>query len=73
MDIGVERNAYGRQLDSRIVQLPKTSGGGAWKRCLSARRSFAVSATGAGACADTTAIRCWSSRAGTWWRRFTRN
>src|SRR5579883_94019 len=26
MDIGVERNAYGRQIDSRIVKLPSESG-----------------------------------------------
>lgn len=27
MDIGVERNAYGRQVDSRIVKLPSLEGG----------------------------------------------
>ena len=45
MDIGVERNAYGRQIDSRVVHLqPETSTAATWRPSSSARRSSAASA-----------------------------
>ena len=49
MDIAVERNAYGRQIDSRVVELePRPSSSSAprrasWRRCSSARRSSGAS------------------------------
>ena len=80
MDIGVERNAYGRQVDSRVVELDAGAGisnsarrRANWRRSSSARRSSGASGPGVKVLASMRAIRCWWSRAGTWWRRSIRN
>ena len=41
MDINVERNAYGRQLDSRVARLRPQGMEGDWRRFLFALRLFA--------------------------------
>ena len=49
MDIAVERNAYGRQIDSRVAEIDTRAGvrssaprRASWKRCSSALPSFAA-------------------------------
>ncbi len=64
IDIDVERNAYGRQIDSRVAHVD--AAGQAWKPSSFARRKFCASAPAARRSLPTTAIRCGWSRAGTW-------
>jgi len=75
MDIAVERNAYGRQIDSRVTVLEpepefqKRTAPASSRRSSFARRLSAAS-TAAGTCWRAIgAIPCWSSRAATWWPR----
>ena len=80
MDIAVERNAYGRQIDSRVAELEpdpefeKRPRPGKLEAVFI--RAPIIRQAGHGmqrAGTSTRATRCWWSRGGTWWRRFTRN
>ncbi len=72
MDIGVERNAYGRQIDSRVAEIetepefvnaPRPANS---RRCSYARPSSAASAPRRTCWRGIGATRCWWSRALTW-------
>jgi glutamine amidotransferase PdxT len=67
MDIDVERNAYGRQLDSRIVHL-KPEGADRDLEAVFIRAPI-IRRVGEDAkvLARYQAIRCWWSRAVIWW------
>ena len=77
MDIGVERNAYGRQLDSRIVKLEPANGRFDGSRHRSGVHPGADHPArrrgGQGAGEVSEAIRCWWSRGATWSRRSIRS
>ena len=75
MDIDVERNAYGRQFDSRIA-LSCGRGWHGWRigsRLHPRTRSFAAWAAMPKCWPAIKAIRCWWSKAGIWWPLFIRN
>ena len=80
MDIDVERNAYGRQIDSRVAHIDPDAGfrqraraPAIWKRSSSARPSSAASGRALTFWPAMRATRCWWNRAGTWSRHFIRN
>ena len=65
MDIAVERNAYGRQIDSRIASIPMPEGGDL--EAVFIRAPIIRRVGPEAACwRSMTAIRCGWSRAGTW-------
>ena len=76
MDIDVERNAYGRQIDSRVAQLTPEAEFAARTHPGELEAVFIrapiIRRVGpqARVLAATRAIRCWWSRAGTWWPPF---
>ena len=64
IDIDVERNAYGRQIDSRSRAWKQTVT--RWRRSSSGRRKSSASAPAERFWRPTMAIRCGWSKAGTW-------
>ena len=71
MDLTVERNAYGRQIDSRIASIELE--GKPRKLCSFAHRSFAGQEMASRSWRPISTSRCWPSRAGIWWRPSIRN
>ncbi len=72
MDMDVERNAYGRQLDEPRGAA-RTPRAGRWRRSSSGRPSSGGSERACACWRSTTATRCWWSRDSTWRPRFIPN
>ena len=79
MDIDVERNAYGRQIDSRVVEiepepdLQRRTAPANWKPCSSARPSSAAPGPDAKVLARYNGDPVLVEKGSTWWPRFIRN
>ena len=74
MDIEVERNAYGRQLDSRIARLDTARNGRRLGGGVHPRSDYSARGPGAPTCwRAIKAIRCWWSKAAIWRRLFIRS
>ena len=75
MDIGVERNAYGRQIDSRVAEMSpepefeRRTAPGKLEAVFIRAPIIRRVGQGAKVLATYQATRCWWSRAGTWWPR----